>query len=278
MMAKMSMAALTAALVLAFVPAAPAAPMTVYITTNETIGTLPPKPVIVTIGYADASHSVAFSPTVGFNGSSSDPSLINTYNSSMLNVTGGTLTELTAYDSSTMNISGGLASGTISADDNATLNITGGNEESVFANGSSTVNFSDASTGALEAVGGTVNMTSGTVGYAYLGAGTFNLEGGSITGPENMQIGYASGTLNVYGSGLSFFPSSAPPLDGSYSVIGISGTLLDGSTLNVNVEYTTSIGYDINLINVPEPSTFVLALIASVVGIGCAARRRFRSF
>ena len=58
-------------------------------------------------------------------------------------------------------------------------------------------------------------------------------------------------------------------------MIGISGTLLDGSTLDANVEYLTALGYDINLINVPEPSTFVLALIASVVGIGCAARRYF---
>ena len=91
MMAKMSLAALTAALLFALAPVAPAAPMTVYITTDETIGSLPPKPVIVIIGYADASHSLAFSPTVGFDASSSNPSLIDTYNSSTLNVTGGTL-------------------------------------------------------------------------------------------------------------------------------------------------------------------------------------------
>ena len=99
-------------------------------------------------------------------------------------------------------------------------------------------------------------------------SGTVNLSGGSLTGPADEQILYSTGTLNVYGSGLSFVPATSdhPNPD---SVIGISGTLLDGSTFDVNVEYTTAIGYDINLINVPEPSTFVLALIASVVGIGC---------
>ncbi len=86
--------------------------------------------MIVVIGYADASHSVAYSPTVGFNASSSNPNIIDTYNSSVLNVTGGTLTALAAFDSSTMNISGGVVSAQINVDDSATLNITGGDEES----------------------------------------------------------------------------------------------------------------------------------------------------
>ena len=122
--------------------------MTVYITTNETIGTLPPKPVTVVIGYADASHSLAFSPTVGFDAGSSNPNIIDTYNSSVLNVTGGTLSLLAANDSSTMNISGGLIGAQINVNDNATLNVTGGNEEeTIFANDSSTVNFSNGSAG-----------------------------------------------------------------------------------------------------------------------------------
>ncbi len=147
MMAKTYLAALTAALLLALVPVAPAAPMTVYITTNETIGLLPPKPVTVVIGYADASHSFAYSPTVGFNAGSSNPNIIDTYNSSMLNVTDGTLTGLAAYDRSTMNISGGVVSAQINVNDNATLNITGGNESSpdISANDSGTINFSNGS-------------------------------------------------------------------------------------------------------------------------------------
>ena len=53
-----------------------------------------------------------------------------------------------------------------------------------------------------------MNVTGGTVDSLDVNSGTMNLSGGSITGQPDEQISFSGGTLNVYGSGLSFFPSS----------------------------------------------------------------------
>ena len=122
-----------------------------------------------------------------------------------------------------------------------------------------------------------MNMTSGTAYDLTIGSGTLNLSGGSLTAPNALfpiQMDSGIGALNVYGSGLSFVPSTVGAPNGTV-VTGISGTLLDGSTIDVNVLVNGFSSYDINLFNVPEPSTLAMALIASAVGIGCAARRHF---
>ncbi len=208
----------------------------------------------VVVGGRMRDNSYAYnSSTINFRGGSVD--YLYTHDSTTINVSSGNVGNLFAYDSTTINITGGSVGGELNAYNSSTVNFSGGSLGLfLIAHDSSTVNFSSGSINSLlDYSSGTVNVSGGYIG-GYLTAAwssTVNLSGGSIH--DDLYVD-DSGTLNIFGSGLTATLVNPNYLNGSYSLYSLSGTLRDGTVLtnkNLRVRNGTGASFHIN------PSTLV---------------------
>lgn len=126
-------------------------------------------------------------------------------------------------------VSGGLIGSYLNIRDTANFEMDGGTVQSyIWAESSATF-----------------TMRGGTVAENILadGTSTVNIYGGSFS----VLALDDRGTINIYGTNLQPYEA------------GVIGTLADGTPLNAGVvEYFGNSGVTLNLINVPEPSTFFL--------------------
>lgn len=223
------------------------------------------------------------SPTITIAAGASLPD-VEIFNSSVVNVTGGTST-VVPYDTSTVNIQGGVVRTALSFDSavvnmhagrcedlegqGARVNVYGGTVGIVVANSSISGLGDQLGSCAVDVFGGTFEAGS------YLAAfnnGVLNLRGGLI---QSDFIGAGEGgTLNIYGTNLAAQLVNPNSANGS-SIYRLSGQLADGSSIdgvemrirNDGVTYGNSRFY---LINVPAPGA------VGVLGLGLMAASRRR--
>lgn len=196
------------------------------------------------------------------------------FNSSVVNVTGGTIVA-SLYDSATLNVSGGTVPFLLGFD-SAVITVTGGTLSDVegqcqqvnVMSGAIGILVANTNTSSLGDILGSclVNVTGGTFTGEInaFNDGILDLRGGSVLGAS--LTASEGGTFNIYGSGLAaqLLNPNAP---GGYSLYSISGLLSDGSPLdgvqlrvrNDGVTYGHS---TFNLINVPSPG------LAGLMGLG----------
>jgi len=145
---------------------------------------------------------------------------IGVYNTSTIKVSGGLISNvLDASGNSIVDIFGGTISGSLSSHSNSAVNVSGGYIELLYVNG-----------------GSTVTLTGGDINSATVG-------------------------LNVSDDASITFVCDLDSLNYSYDqslLVGITGSWLDGSNFDVEVQ---NLGYNptSDYINfVPEPATLVL--------------------
>lgn len=192
---------------------------------------------------------------------------------------------VTASGDSVVDIHGGTfgvghtdAAGGFFANTNAVINIYGGNianqPQGLNAIGNGKINVyglgsqpaSMTTTGA-----GQINLYGGVTSFAANGSGIYQLLGGGSL----LSSFQANGTMLLYirGSGFAANGSSKP-----YGVLTtaagiLTGTLADGSLLNVTFSRGATVGPTIILAPVPEPGTLFLTGLAAA-GLVVIGRRR----
>jgi hypothetical protein len=167
-------------------------------------------------------------------------------NATVSMVSGGFIDAVTEVrDQSKFNISGGQLNLMLMARDSSTVNVSGGSLYGILATGPSKI-----------------NITGGNISGALHGYGnspTFNIYGGSFS----TLILEGSATFNIYGENLVKNESTHK----------ITGTLANGTPINViYIPFDSPTG-TINIYNVPEPSTYAFA-VSGAVGLIFAMRRR----
>jgi hypothetical protein len=120
---------------------------------------------------------------------------------------GYVLTYTDAYNTSTVDITGGGDAGpghTIRAYDSSTVNLSGGSADSLRAYDSSTMNLSGGSVDHLYVnESSTVNLSGGSVDYLYVNeSSTVNLSGGSVDGLNASE----SSIITIYGYDIRALP------------------------------------------------------------------------
>lgn len=230
-----------------------------YVTANTTIdGSFGFNNVVV--GYANQSdlnsQANRKSPTVTIINSGSVANL-NAYNSSTVNMNGGSAFSLTAVDNATIVVSGGGITSGLRAGGNSMVTVSGGNiAEGFTADGSSTL-----------------NLTGGSIfnDLYSSGSGKLNISGGSIHG--NLHTANSS-ALNLYGMVTATLTN---PNNNSNSQYTLSGTLSDGNSVNgvlLFIQNGSSARVAINGFAVPEPGSTALLISMGLTGAGLLARKR----
>lgn len=158
------------------------------------------------------------------------------------------------------NVSGGHFVNLLEAWDEATINFSGGQIGQLLVRDTAEANISDGSLYGVDLYGdGVANVTGGQLQYASTiqGSGILNLSGGEILGVESFIMADSS-VLNVYGYGLTLDNVGGPWYQ-------LQGMLADGTTIG---EYNglTLLNDDavVNLIEVPEPTTLMLAIAGAI--------------
>ena len=221
----------------------------------------------------------------------------STFDSSILNVTGGTARHLYAYDSSAINSTGGGWCSVLETYDTSTATLVGGFND-LFAYGSSTVDVIDA-VGEIWSANGSSTITIQTGESDFLQANDsseVNVYGGSFFWPSARD----SSKMNIYGGTIALFARNAATASVSGgTIIGLwsgdlwpgedpgmhtcvitvegsgfnypdgpipdaagtlTGALTDGSAINAPFE----IHGGASIILVPEPATLLLLSVAAV--------------
>lgn len=162
-------------------------------------------------GHFSDNQNHPYNPTVNLiNGGSVAGNFIS-YNSSIVNMSGGTNNGLDVHNLSTVNMSGGTDNADLNGYDFSTINLSGGNVA-----------------GSLIAWGNdTINITGGHVssGFSALNGSVTNWRGGTV------DLGLTANNtsvINIYGSGLTAMLAS----DNGVSTYTLSGMLADMTTLS----------------------------------------------
>jgi len=173
------------------------------------------------------------------------------YNSSAVNISGGSLDYLYAYNSSAVNISGGSVHD-LYAYDSSTADVSGVSVYSLYAYGSSTVSVTGGSVSTLRAYNtSAVEVSGGTVGYLYVyNNGTVTLHGYDFRATAGLML-YGG---RVLGTGI------------------LSGEWFDGTPWTVNISQNAD-GAIIRV--VPEPATLSLL---SLGGLAVLRRKKVVAF
>lgn len=184
-------------------------------------------------------------------------SLIQSYDSSIFSMTGGT-TEACAYNQSTFNVGGGTIY-TLNSYDYSNINLFGGFVYGLYAYGTGTVNvFDNANLDILRARGYSIaDVTGGTLDLISASQfGTVNLLGGLVS--DYLAAG-DSGIINIFGYNLSKSPTG-----GHYGFGFVSGEWADRTAFNINLSGADTYSRVI-LYQIPEPATVLLIVIGSIV-------------
>ncbi len=192
---------------------------------------------------------------------------------------------ITATDS-LITINGGSISTTFDASDidatGGTVNITGGTLTGTFAlyTNATTVTVSGGTLSGLDGLdetGGTANITGGTfIGVPGSGGSALSNGGGAlatISGGSFDQGGFEAGTNGTIDL-LGTFSQTAPITSGTGT---ITGTLLDGESINARYGVDQGGLIEFNSAPVPEASSVVsfgLLLTLGLGGLAMSARRR----
>lgn len=201
---------------------------------------------------------------------------------SVVNVFGGTLTggnssaAILGRGNSVINIFGGHLVNNdnfdvaLATSENATLNIFGGTIAGGTGLGARGI---DVAGGVTNIFGGTITASRGA-SLDILNDATVNLHGGSIDGNG---IEFFEGVLNVFGTSflLDGNPIGPGTLTGGNNNAGaLSVTFADGSQTAFFFGGATNAGNRLNLIAVPEASSFMILALASSVGMFMRSRRK----
>ena len=249
------------------------------------------------VGFAGGSYDDDFnrnffppsSPTVNVIDGASIPNGLDINNSSIVNITGGSLGFTVANDHSRVNVSGGSTSFLLAVD-NATVDMTQGSVDDLelqgyrgtvrggtvitklVANSQSSM-FGDVLGSCI------VDVTGGNIAGeldAY-NSGILNLYGGQLGGDLYAAHG---GTINIFGVGLTTSLLDAH-VNNRYSLYSLSGTLSDGAPLNNKNLYILNDGVtyghsSFNLVPtaVPEPGNVALVLTGAITTTALSLRRR----
>jgi hypothetical protein len=153
-----------------------------------------------------------------------------------VDISGGTVWGLAAYNSSTVDISGGTVSGGLAAHESSDVDISGGSMPRLDACNSSTVEISGGSVGGLGA-------------YNY---STVDISGGSIA---NLTA-HNSGVVTFYGQ--NFLATGGLILDGDrvLGTGTLSGEWMDGTPWAVNIESNAPTATILAVI--PAPGALIL--------------------
>jgi len=168
-------------------------------------------------------------------------------------------------DNSVGNLSGGSSSARMESYNQAVLHVTNGQFSGGFGlHDSSVVDASGGALGGFEVHDMAVaNLDGATIsGDSFLyDSSITNLRGGYLYAPEGFMM-YQSSVLNVFGTGLTLQDLGPSFIPGAV-MWELQGTLQDGSPIDA---FLFRFGSDtvVNLHQVPEPSTVVLAFLALI--------------
>jgi hypothetical protein len=179
-------------------------------------------------------------------------------------VDGGNVQQFSVCNNSTITVDGGLISNMIIGSSNSRIVVNDGTVGTIWADGHSSVTIN----------GGAIN------GYvSAFGSGTAEVRGGTLL---NAMQAWDSGKIYLYGSNFSVGGVKLNYGDSlqNYGVVGgpnygqltgtITGTLLDGSSLNCGFEVPLYNSGGADIIVIPEPLTSLLMM----TGVFLLRRRR----
>lgn len=201
-----------------------------------------------------------------------------TYDSSLVNISGGSVDYLYTYNSSRVNISGGSVGGfgkSLNVHDSSTVSIFGGHvgfelscsEFWIYDSAVVNIDTKDAGLSSLTFArdSSTVNIYRGYVHTLSAGdSSTVNIYGGGISG-WGFSVG-PSAKVNIYGYGFEHNPkwywAEDSPIWGTGWVSCFTGYGFEGIPIKIIGMPDPSANSNINLI--PEPSTLVLFALGSL--------------
>ncbi len=263
-----------------------------YVPSNAVIAS-PVTTDFTIVGYSGGQYNeVTFareftgpsSPTVEI-ASGADIRDAEVFNSSVVNITGGTA-NVFAYDDSTINIHGGVTflalglenavinmySGRVSdlEGQGRKINVYGGIVGALIANTNTTFAGDTLGSCVVDVFGGTFEAGSDVTAF---NDGILNLHGGLIQ--SDFIRAAEGGTLNIFGTNLAAQLINPNGVNG-YSIYTVSGLLADGSAINgvelrVRNDGVTYGHSTFNLINVPAPGAVGVVAVG-----GLLASRRHR--
>jgi hypothetical protein len=157
------------------------------------------------------------------------------WDTSNINISGGTLSQgIVGANNSTIDVTGGSVGNSLVLQDSSTANIAGGNVNTVEADTGATVNISGGGVTQVDDFGGVTNATGGSVNVI-LGGG--NISGSATVGEDHVEG--SDNTLNVTGGSLGYFFDQG--IDSTVNISGGTETALnendmggDDGTLNIS--------------------------------------------
>jgi hypothetical protein len=239
------------------------------------------NPVLDAIVGADVQGSLYTfnTSTMNMNGGTINNAL--TVNNSTVNMNGGTIRTLQIFDNSTANISGGTVSSVLYTARTSVTNISGGSIENLYPFNNSTVNINGGVFNYLLASdSSTVNINSGIVNNTLYNnnAATLNLSGGTV---GDLYL-YDSSVYNIYGPnltstliGTNVSAGGALNTGDLFSQYTLDGTLADGTDITGKslfvVNGSTGSFNLLSSVTAPEPSTIALCIMG---GMGFITTKR----
>jgi hypothetical protein len=174
---------------------------------------------------------------------------IHIYNSSIVQMTGGTVDSIVAADNARLIVSSGYIR-LLDGWGDSIIELSAGTFVSTNPSWNSTIYFSGtAQTSAAVVEGsGCFNMADGLAGFVGLwGSGIANLSGGTIS---DYLLATNDSQVNIYGNGLSITNSG-----GTYDHGQVSGSWNDGTPFLIDLRQAET--YD-HITLIPEPATLLL--------------------
>lgn len=181
---------------------------------------------------------------------------MESYDASILNISGGNITETVVHDSSILNFSNGYFVQLWSVNE-GTANILGGDLINMGTYDTARINLYSGNTSGIAWINGesVFSMYDGTIDRIGVNdASIVNLRGGQIT---SWLGGGSDSVINIYGHDLIY-----DPIGGAFDGGQLRGFYLDNTEFTIDL-YDIETYSHINLI--PEPSSLLLLCFGSLI-------------